>query len=109
MTNFKTLFSKTDSRDKDPFFGFGTSAQADWKIIFFSTVLIIIVVSILNVVMFIKIDKGEIFVVKENNPMSKNALNLEKLKETNLYYKNKALEFESLKKGTSSPVVDPSL
>ena len=107
MKNLASIFKKSRSQDAGPLFGFGTSAQADWKIIFFSTLVFILIVSILNLALFVQINRGEIFVIEEKDNAPQHTLDLEKLRETNAYYQNKALGFERIKKATSTPITDP--
>lgn len=85
----------------------GTSQEADWKIIFISTVILVTLVIALSVFIFIKIDKGEIFSVKETIRDGE-GLDLSLLRDTVSYYENKTLEFEKIK--SSKPEgIDPSL
>ncbi|MEX2013731.1 MAG: hypothetical protein WD896_00045 [Parcubacteria group bacterium] len=88
--------------------GFGTSPEADWKIILVSTAVLSVLVIILSVYMFIKIDKGEIFVAEKSNEEETKALDTGLLRETVLYYEHKAAEFERIK-STRTFVADPSL
>jgi|SRR3989338_7295529 len=108
MGNLKTSFRKLSLKVDGRFLGFGTSPEADWKIIFISALLLAVLVIVLSVFIFIKIDKGEIFVVEKLVGEKKNTLDLNVLRETVSYYQNKALEFESIK-NTKTPSVDPSL
>ena len=104
QTSFKKLNWKTDGR----LFGFGTSPEADWKIIFISTVALALLVIIISAFIFIKIDKGEIFVVEQSDEQGEKTLDISLLKETVSYYEGKAVEFERIKRA-STPAVDPSL
>jgi len=89
-------------------FSLGTGPEADWKIIFSVTAALSILVIILNSFMFIKIDKGEIFIVEQSMSEREELLDTELLKETVSYYQNRALEFERIKReGVSTS--DPSL
>ncbi len=89
-------------------FGFGTSPEADWKIIFVSTIILTILVIVSSIFIFIKIDKGEIFVVEKSAGEGDKTLDLSLLRETVSYYQNKALEFERIKRART-PATDPSL
>lgn len=89
-------------------FGFGTSPEADWKIIIVSIVVLVILVIILSVFIFIKIDKGEIFAIEQPIEQGEKALDANLLRETVTYYQNKKLEFESIRDLTASSS-DPSL
>ena len=78
-------------------FGLGTSPDADWKIIFVSTIILAILMITLNVFMFVKIDRQEVVVSDETNKDKQKVLDLSELRETVLYYRNKALEFDKIK------------
>ena len=108
MENPQTFLKKLNWKINGRLFGFGTSSEADWKIIFISTVVLAVLVIVLSVFIFIKINKGEIFVVKKSAEPEKKALNLSLLRETVSYYENKALEFERIK-SVKIEAVDPSL
>jgi hypothetical protein len=90
-------------------FGFGTSPEADWKIIFISGMTLAFIVIALSAYMFIKINKGEIFVADPSVDVKKNALDVDALRETVSYYQNKALEFERIKSVTTTEMIDPSI
>lgn len=109
MKNFSAFFKKLDFKKKGSLFGFGTSPQADWKIIFTTGALLVILGILANALIFIKVDKGEIFVVEAPELLGEHGLNLNTLRETVGYYNSKALEFERIKSGTSTGLVDPSI
>ena len=104
QTSFKKLHWKTNGR----LFGFGLNPEADWKIIFISTSILVVLAILLSVFMFIKIDNGEIFLVKRPAEEGEKTLDISLLRETVSYYQNKALEFERIK-SLKIPAVDPSL
>lgn len=104
QTSFKKSIWKVNGR----LFGFGTSPEADWKIILISTIILTVLVIALSVFLFIKVDKGEIFMVEKSVGQKEKALNISLLKETVFYYQNKALEFERIKSSVT-PTADPSL
>ena len=89
-------------------FGFGAGPESDWKIIFISTVILLLLIIILSIFMFVKIDKGDIFVVERPSGEKEKALDTVLLKETVSYYQNKASDFESVL-NTPAVVPDPSL
>lgn len=107
MADFKTYFTKFQSGGNG-FFGFGTGPEADWKVIFVSTLILTAFVGALNIIMFIGIDKGEIFVIDEPAEVE-NTFDINKLRETSLYYQNKAQEFDKIVRGVRPALVDPSL
>lgn len=89
---------------------FGKNPESDWKIVFFSALTLAILTIALNVYVYIKIDKGEIFVVEGAGEGSGNTLNIEKLEETVEYYQSKAANFQRIiRQDASAPVSDPSL
>ena len=108
MENKQTFFKRFSWKVNGRLFGFGTSPEADWKIIFISTVVLVTMVIVLSIFVFIKIDKGEIFVIERLPDQGEKILNLSLLKETASYYQDKAAEFERIKNSTS-PSADPSL
>ncbi len=93
----KISFKNLELKKGDWLFGFGTSVGADWKIILSSTLALSFLVIILSIYMFIKIDKREVFVVEKPEEMGNKDLNLEVLRDTVIYYQNKAVEFERIK------------
>jgi hypothetical protein len=108
MKNLRASLNKLNWRISGRIFGFGTSPAADWKIIFVSTLLLAVSVIALSTFIFIKIDKGEIFVVEKSTEEKGKTLNIPLLKEIVTYYQGKAREFERIK-GLVVPAVDPSL
>ncbi len=90
-------------------FGFGTSPQADWKIIFLGTAALSLIAIAFSTYMFIQIDKGEIFIVERSPIENVQTLNNKKLQETVDYYRGKAEDFELYSNSTTTSVVDPSL
>lgn len=108
MNNLKKYFNKLNWKGDSQLFNFGTGPEADWKIIFSSIFILIVFVMVWSIFVFIKIDKGEIFVVERSAGEEEKILDASLLKETVSYYQDKALKFERIKKsGVSS--VDPSL
>lgn len=108
MENLKTFFKKSDLKFSSALFGFGTSPEADWKVIFISSAVLAISFVSFSVYIFIKIDKGEIFVPEEPVGQEENIFDSALLTETVSYYQGKALEFTEMKQ-EGIPAVDPSL
>lgn len=108
MKNLHTFFRKSNWGTNGRLFGFGTSPEADWKIIFISAVLLIILAIASSVFIFVKIDKGEVFALDKSLERKGETLNISLLRETVSYYQNKASEFEKIK-NTKVSAVDPSL
>jgi len=107
MTNSK-LHKKINFRIPSNLFGFGTSPEADWKIIFVSLLVLALLVVGLCAYVFLNVDKQDIFMVGETKVNSEQVLDLVRLKETILYYQEKALQLEKIKRLDSSSV-DPSI
>lgn len=108
MENLKTFLKKPNLKLNGSLFGFGTSPEADWKVIFVSSAVLAISFVIFSVYIFIKIDKGEIFVSKQTTEQEGQILDTALFKETISYYEAKALEFKEMKK-VEITAVDPSL
>src|SRR3989338_2011453 len=108
MDNLHAFFARLNLKKNGRLFGYGTSPEADWKIIFVSTAVLAVLMIGFSIFIFFKIDREEIFVVKEQVEQGSKTLDLSLLKETVSYYQNKALEFERIKKAKTS-AVDPSL
>lgn len=108
MSKLKTFFEKFDWKTDIRLPALGTSPEADWKIIFASTVVLSILAITLSVFIFVKVDKGEVFVVKEPTGQMEKTLNISRLKETVSHYRNKALEFGKIKSKKTS-ATDPSI
>ena len=89
--------------------GFGTSPEADWKIILISTMSLAVLVVALSVLVFIKVNTRELFMVEQLEEEKGQTLNALLLRKTVLYYQNKALEFERIKNAGTSTAADPSL
>lgn len=108
MINSQAFLKKFKWQTNGRLFGFGTSPEADWKIIFMSTIILVVLVIFSSAFMFIIVSKGETLVVGESSVQDAKSLDTALLKETVLYYQNKALEFERIK-SLVVPSVDPSL
>ena len=106
MGNFTKLFSKIDF--KESHLNLGRGPERDWKIIFISIIILALVAISLSVYIFIKIDKGEIFVVRQSEEDKAKSLDISLLKKTVSYYQDKAAKFERMKKERST-VADPSI
>ena len=78
----------------------------DWKIILLTTILLLVLVTAINVLIFIRLDKEEVFV---SSPTTGRTIDLSVLRVTTHYYQNKALEFTNITTGRATPLRDPSL
>ena len=108
MESLKTSLNKLNWKINGRLFGLGSSPEADWKIIFISALILAVSVIALSVFIFIKIDKGEIFVVERSLDQGEKTLDIFLLKETVSYYQGKAREFDRIK-SLVVPAKDPSL
>lgn len=107
MTDLQTSLKRINKAISDKIPRFGISPESDWKIISVSTVLLAILVVILSVFVFIKIDKGEIFLTEKTVGFQEKAVDPKILNQTVDYYEAKAALFdEVLREGTGVP--DPS-
>lgn len=108
MNNLQNLFKRFHITTQGRLFGFGTSPEADWKIIFsFGTILVLVVI-FLSVYLFLVSDNWKS--PGAGNPYSQEGgvLNADLLRETVLYYENKALDFERIKL-EKVEIPDPSI
>ena len=108
MEKLQTFFKKSDLKFSGNLFGFGTSPEADWKVIFISSAILALSFVIFSAYIFIGVDKGEIFVSEEPVGQEEQIFDSALLTETVSYYEAKALEFTEMKK-VEIPSVDPSL
>lgn len=90
------------------FLHWGRSPERDWKIIFVFAALFAFCSIATSAFIFVKIDRGEIFLAEKVNEESGETLDFKKLEETALYYKNKELELEKIIR-SKPQYVDPSL
>lgn len=107
MKNSRASLKKLNWKVNGRLFGFGTSPEVDWKIIFILAMILAVFVIALSVFMFIKIDRKGIFVVERPTGGRGTTLDASLLRETVLYYQNKALEFKRIK-SVITPATDPS-
>lgn len=107
MKDLQTLLKKLNWKTDGRIFGFGTGPEADWKIIFISFAILAVVVIAFSIFMFREIGRGDIFVTEAPGAQEEQILDTSLLKETVLYYQNKALELKKLKSSTPSDT-DPS-
>lgn len=109
MENFRKIFSKITLTKNGKFLGIGSSPEADWMVILVTTVLFMIFAVAFSAYMFIKINKGEIFVIEKDTDDSSQTLDIALLRDVVRDYNKKALEFERFKEIGSLDLVDPSL
>ena len=109
MNDLKSVLKKFKWKREGNPFGWGASPDADWKVILLSTLVLIVAVSGWSYYEFNRISRGEIFTVENENGEETPIFDLNNLKKTAAYYEAKAFEFEKIKNGTSTAVVDPSI
>ena len=107
MNQLKTFFKKSNWKINRRLISFGISSEADWRIIFISAVVLVVLAVFCSALIFIKIDKGDIFSTENLGEETGAVLDIAKLKETVSYYQNKASEFERIVDSGGSSV-DPS-
>lgn len=108
MANLQTSFKKWHWKVGGRLFGFGTGPEADWKIIFISSTILVVLIIISSVFVFIKVYQGTVFTAEKSAVQEKKVLDIAFLRETVSYYQNKMLEFEKIK-SVVAPSTDPSL
>lgn len=87
---------------------FGKSPEGDWKTIFITTATFIVLMSLLNIYMFIQVNNGGFMSTEEEGEQTKN-IDISVLRETLSYYQLKTSAFEDIFSGTTTPIVDPSI
>jgi hypothetical protein len=109
MNDVNSIMKKFEWKSQGGLFGWGISPEADWKIIFVSTIVLVGLVTILNFFIFVKMNRGEIFVIEDNGEAEIATLDMEKIKTTASYYQDKEAEFQKWRNGVNTVIVDPSL
>jgi hypothetical protein len=92
------IFSKREEADP----------ESDWKIIFSIAFFLVLIALGFSVYMYLKIDKGEIFVV-DGGEESGQTLDLEKIDAAAKYYENKGNNLQNILKSSTTTVSDPSI
>jgi hypothetical protein len=108
MSDLNSILKNLDWNTKRPF-GWSTSPDADWRVIFIGTVLLMVFASLLNLAVFIRVEKGKFFASAEPQSQETLTLNTDELNKTLESYKNRAAEFGRLTSGGVSVVADPSI
>lgn len=96
-------FSSRVSQKKDLL-----NASRDWEIIFSVFIAFILVSALFSVYLFLQINKGEIFTVRQNGNVSLDTINRTLLEDTLLFFENKQQRFIEMNKNKPR-FVDPSL
>ncbi len=106
MTN--NLFNQFKWKQDGRPFGWGASPDTDWKMIFLTTLALLLVVSAGNLFVFMQVRDGA-FVDETASEGELPTLNIENLKAAASYYETKAAEFDKIRNGAVAPVSDPSI
>lgn len=102
---FKKIGWKKDGRP----FGWGASPDADWKTIFLSTIVLILLASAWSFYVFTQVGRGEVSVDEAVTGEQLVTFDIEELKSAVSYYEAKAKAFEQLRNGSTTTVSDPSI
>ena len=108
MKNFKNILNKTKFLEDKHRLVFGPDPERDWRNIFLSTCIVSLFFVLAGVYIFIKIDKGEIFLVDPGDVSGEALLNTNLLSETVRYYEGKEVKFLEIQ-NTRPTYPDPSL
>jgi hypothetical protein len=108
MSDLNSILKNLDWNTKRPF-GWSTSPDSDWRVIFIGTVLLMVLASFLNIAIFLRVERGKFFASEE--PVVEETLTFDtnELKKTLESYENRAAEFKRLTSGSASVVSDPSI
>ena len=87
----------------------GVSPKDDWKIIFSTTSILVVLAVVTSLWVFLSLDRREVFVVMPVGQDGEELINLNALKRTAQHYQTKKVEFEKLLTGSGPRIVDPSL
>ena len=109
MNDLRTSLKKLNWKIDGKIFGFGTSPEADWRIIFISTIILIASVITLGVFVFRQTNQTDIFMPGDLDVPEGQILDTSVLRETILYYQNKESEFGRIKNSALLVPADPSL
>lgn len=104
----KSFLGKIDFKRKGREYTLGTGPESDWRLIFISTLVLAVLVVATSAFIFIEIERGGIFTIKDIETEEARTLNISKLAETVDYYEYKAGQFERIK-NSNTVAVDPSL
>jgi hypothetical protein len=108
MSDINTVLKNLDWNHRRPF-GWNSSPDADWKVIFFGALILILIVSALNLWLFIEAQSGNLFINQEEVVSEMPSLDLEKLRATLTHYEDKAAESQRLLDGSALIIGDPSI
>ena len=105
---FNSITDKIHVHKNGKLFGFGVSPNDDWKVLAIVFGVLMLFAAIFGVYMFVLIDKGDIFVVEKKAVSHTTTLNKTLLTDTLKFYKDRAIQFETIK-AVEATVPDPSL
>jgi len=105
---FKINLKKFSLMRGGSFLGFGLSPHRDWRIVLTGFAILVLLVLGMSSLVFYRTNSnsGSAGVQVESSP--RNTLNLERLKKTVDYYKDKETKFEEIK-STKGNLLDPSI
>jgi hypothetical protein len=106
--SLEPFIKKIDFKSGTELLKFGVTPESDWKKLLVITIALSVLVSALNIFMYIRVDRGEIFEIYGETGEEVPKLDIEELKKTTDYYESKASEFEKIKSGSSGSA-DPSV
>ncbi|TAL48783.1 hypothetical protein EPN83_03240 [Patescibacteria group bacterium] len=84
-----------------------TRAARDWRLVLLSALLMTILVVAFNLLLFVKVSKGEVFVIKQGSDAVQGAIDENLLRQTLSRFEERAAILESLKTRPVS-LPDPS-
>ncbi len=76
---------------------FGRDAQSDWKIIIVSFFALTVILVVISVFVYRRVDVGDIFLVDRKEPMTSDTLNRFELEKTVAFFEAKLQRFEKLR------------
>ena len=109
MNDLRTSLKKLNWKIDGKIFGFGTSPEADWRIIFISAIILVVLVIAFSIFMFRQTNQTDIFTPDDLGVPEGQILDTSVLRETILYYQNKESEFGRIKNSALLVPADPSL
>ena len=85
---------------------FGRNARSDWQVVCFAFLLLNFISIAVSVFMYLKINKGEIFLADKRESPSLGTIDRSLLQKTVAFFEDKKASFETFKQ-QSLPTVDP--
>lgn len=104
----KDILKRIKLKKDGKFLGIGTSPEADWQVIFFSGLALLVLVILLSLNLFVRVNTGEAYRHEETLETRDKALNTTLLLSTVKYYSEKEANFYRIRSSKSS-IPDPSI